>query len=334
MKRLGLSTILAIVIGFLLCPLIALAQQADRPARVGLLINGGPGPLHETIRRDLREDLSKLGYIEGRDIAIEPRFAQGQLDRLPALATELVDASVDVIVAYGGPAARAGQKATTQIPVIFAIVTDPVALGLVASMQRPGGNVTGLTSLDPAQVGEEFALLKEVIPSIRRVAILSDQTIPGADAAGLAPIDRAHVEAARAAGLQPQIVKVKGADELESAIEAMKQQRAEAVLVLDTPVPLTHRKRVVELAMARRLPTLLLGGMRDAGGMLTYGTSVANTWRRVPVYIDRILKGQHPGDIPVEAVTRRELVVNEKAAREMGVAIPPDVLRRADAVTQ
>lgn len=300
---------------------------------MGVLINGGPGPLYESFSRGLIEDLAKLGYVEGRTIAIEPRFAQGQLDRLPALADELATSGVDIIVALGGPAARAGQKATTKIPVVFAIVTDPVALGLVASMSRPGANVTGLTSLDAGQPAAEVALLKEVMPSLRHLAILSDQTIPGADASGLAPIDRAHVDAAQQAGLQPQVVKLRSADEIESAVQAMKQLGADAVIVLDTPVPLAHRKRIVELATAQKLPAMLLGGMRDGGGMLTYGTDVASTWRRIPLYIDKILKGHIAADIPVDASSRRELFVNERTARALGVTIPPDVLKRADGVT-
>jgi putative ABC transport system substrate-binding protein len=168
---------------------------------------------------------------EGRDVVIEPRFAEQRLERLPSLASELVNANVDLIVALGGPAAVAAQKATSTIPIIFSIVTDPIALNLVASMDKPGSNVTGITSLDPEQARKQLELLKEAFPGIKRVAILSDQTLPGADERGLAPIDRANEAAARALGLEPQVVKVKGSADLEAAIAAMIKERAEALLV-------------------------------------------------------------------------------------------------------
>jgi putative ABC transport system substrate-binding protein len=280
------------------------------------------------------QDFAQLGYTEGRDITFEPRFARGQLERLPELAAELVSLRVSTIVALGGPAARAAQKATSAIPVVFSIVTDPVAIGLAESMGRPGGNVTGVTSLDPMQAEAQIALLKQAFPGIERIAILSDQTIPGADASGLAPIERANEAAARAAGLRPQTLKVKGPEDLGQAFDSMIVERAQALLILEVPVPFAHRKRIGELAIAHRLPTVFPGGMRDANGVITYGTSVADTWRRLPVYVDRILKGARPAELAIGTITRRERIFNLQTARKVGVAVAPAALIGADEVIE
>lgn len=307
-----------------------LSNAQHAPKKVGVLVNGGPSPLFNSFRKTLLSDFAELGYVEGRDVVIEPRFAEGKLERLPSLASELVNANVDVLVALGGPASVASQKATSTIPVIFSVVTDPVALKLVASMDKPGGNVTGITSLDPQQARNQFELLKEAFPGIKRVAILSDQTIPGADERGLAPIDRANELAARALGLEPQIVKIKSAVDLKSAIAAMVNERAEALLVLEVPVPFTARKQVAELATENRLPTMFPGGQADAGGAITYGTSVADTWRRFAAFADKIFKGTKPADLPVGVITKRELVFNLQTAQAVGVTIPPELQMRAD----
>lgn len=321
-------------LGFVLACGIAAAQQATKIPRLGLLINGGPGPLYDGIRNNLVNDFAKLGYVEGQNIVIEPRFAKGQLQKLPELAAELATLDVDIIAALGGPAAHAAQQASKTIPVIFAIVTDPVAIGLAASYERPGANVTGITSLDPQQAAKQFELLKEVFPKLQRVAILSDQTIPGADERGWAPIDRANDAAARALGLQPQILKIKGPADLDGAFAAMQKERAEALVVLEVPVPWTHRKKVAEMAASHRVPTMFPGGQADANGIITYGTAVSDTWRLIPGYADKILKGAKPGDMPVGVITRRELVVNLKTAQDMGVTIPSEILKRADRVVQ
>jgi putative ABC transport system substrate-binding protein len=205
--------------------------------------------------------------------------------------------------------------------VIFSIVVDPIAVNLVASMDKPGSNVTGITSLDPQQASKQFELLREAFPGIKRVAILSDQTIPGADERGLAPIDRANEAAARALGLEPQIVKVKSSADLEAAIAAMIKERAEALLVLEVPVPFTARKQVAELAIKNRLPTMFPGGQADAGGVITYGTSVTDTWRRFAAFADKIFKGTRPADLPVGVITKRELVFNLQTAQAVGAWI-------------
>jgi putative ABC transport system substrate-binding protein len=257
-----------------------------------------------------------------------------KLERHPTLAAELVNANVDVIVALGAPASVAAQKATSTIPVVFSIVTDPVAVKLVASMDRPGSNVTGITSLDPHQASKQFELLKEAFPGIRRVAIMSDQTIPGADERGLAPIDRANEAAAKALGLEPQILKPKSAADLEAAFAEMIKGGAQALLVLEVPVPFTARKQIADLAIRNRLPTMFPGGQSDAGGVITYGTNVTDTWRQFAAFADKIFKGTKPADLPVAVITKRELIFNIKTAQEVGVAIPPELLKRADRVIQ
>jgi putative ABC transport system substrate-binding protein len=322
------------IVAFVLSLMCGSSNAQQDPKKVGILINGGPSPLFDSIKQKLLSDFAELGYAEGRDVIIEPRFAELKLERLPRLAAELANANVDVIVALGGPAAVAAQKATSTIPVIFSIVTDPIALNLVASMDKPGSNVTGITSLDPEQARKQFELLKEVFPGIKRVAILSDQTIPGADERGLAPIDRANETVARALGLEPQIVKVKNAADLEAAFAAMIKERAEALLVLEVPVPLTARKQVAELAIKNRLPAMFPGGQADAGGVITYGTSVAETWRRFAAFADKIFRGTKPADFPVEVITKRELVFNLQTAQAVGAKIPPELLKRADRIVR
>jgi putative ABC transport system substrate-binding protein len=322
------------IVAFLLSLMCGLSNAQQNPKRVGMLINGGPSPQFDSIKKNFLSDFAELGYVEGRDVVIEPRFAEQRLERLPSLASELVNANVDLIVALGGPAAVAAQKATSTIPIIFSIVTDPIALNLVASMDKPGSNVTGITSLDPEQARKQLELLKEAFPGIKRVAILSDQTLPGADERGLAPIDRANEAAARALGLEPQVVKVKGSADLEAAIVAMIKERAEALLVLEVPVPFTARKQVAELAIRNRLPTMFPGGQADAGGVITYGTSVAETWRRFAGFADKIFKGTKPADLPVGVITKRELVFNLQTAQAVGATIPPVLLKRADRIVQ
>ena len=317
-------------------PLLTGHAAAQAPKRIGLLLNGGPGPLHDNFRRAFARDMAALGHVEERDFVVQPRFAEGQLGRLPALAAELVQQGCDLLVGLGGPAARAAQQATRTIPVAFSIVTDPVALGLVASMERPGGNVTGITSRDPGQAEAQFALLRRVLPTVTRVAILSDDTIPGADAEGMAPIDRANTAAARALAITPIMVKLRptapdGVEaEFNAAFRRMVAERAEAVVVLDTPIPFAARVWIGAAALVYRLPSMFAGGLSDAAGVVTYGTSVAETWPRLPAIIDRIWKGEGPAEMPVESLTRRELVFNLHSAQALGLTIPPELLAQAD----
>jgi putative ABC transport system substrate-binding protein len=308
------------------------AQQAGKVYRVGVLLNrNNPSPETESLLTGLRQ----LGYVEGTNVLYEVRAAEGQLDRLPGFAAELVSKGVDVIVSYGGPPTNAARKATTTIPIVFTLVADPVAIGAAASLERPGGNLTGVTNNDPELPVRHMALLKEMIPKLARVAIFSDADIPGADANGLAPIDRTNVAAARAAGLTPQLLKLRGPKpDFDAAFKAMASEGAGALVVLEVPAVFAIPKTVAELATARRIPTMLWGGQTDAGGLMSYGTSYTSTYPRVPVYVDRILKGAKPADTAIEVLSKHQLVINLKTARELGVTVPAEMLKRADRVIE
>ena len=300
------------------------AQQPGKMTRVGFL-GTGPAPTPATSYAPLqafRQGLDELGYVDGRDVVIETRWAEGRLDQLPALAAELVGLRVDILVGVGAVVARAAKSATTTIPVVMAVVIDPV--NLVA--ERPGGNLTGLTTFDPQEARKKLELLKEVVPGLARVALLGDQALR--DTMG-------HAEQALALGLQPQSLKIAGASpDLRGVFQAMERERADALLVLELPATVIHRKRIAELAAQQRLPTLFAGGLSDAGGLLGYGTRVTEAARRMAAYVDRIVKGAQPADLPFEVVVRPELIVNLKTAQEIGVTIPPEVLKRADRVIQ
>jgi putative tryptophan/tyrosine transport system substrate-binding protein len=308
------------------------AQQPAKVYRIGVLLNRvSGGPETET----LRAGLTQLGYVEGTNVVYEIRPAEGQLDRLPGFATELVGKGVDIIVSYGGPPTNAAQKATTTIPIVFALVADPVAIGAAATLERPGGNLTGVTNNDPELPVRQMALLKEMLPSIKRVAIFSDAFIPGADASGLAPIDRANAAAARAAGLTPQVLKLRGPKpDFDAAFKAMTDEGAEAIVGLEVPSIFAIAKTVAELATARRIPTMFWGGQGDAGGLMSYGTSYTSTFPRVPVYVDRILKGAKPAEMGIEVFSKHQLVINLKTARELGVTVPDALLKRADRIIE
>jgi putative ABC transport system substrate-binding protein len=306
------------------------AQEIKLP-RVGVIANGGPDSVFEA----LRQSFAQLGYVEGRNIVIEARFARGNLDRVPELVAELVGLNVDVIASLGAVGAEAAQKANTKIPIVFVGAIDPVAVGFATTLERPGGNVTGITSFDPQQATKQFELLRQMIPNLDRVAILSDEDVPRVD--GWNPLEKANDTAARALGLRPQWLKVKGpVPDLEGAFAAMKNERAEALLVLDAPVPIIHQKRIAELAATNRLPTMFLGGRRmsEAGGLIAYGTGLLDTLPRIPVYVEKILGGAKPGDLPIEVLTRHVLIFNLKTARTIGMTIPTELLTRADRVIE
>jgi putative ABC transport system substrate-binding protein len=307
------------------------AQQDIKVPRVGVILNDGPGPLFDTLRRGL----AQLGYAEGRDIVYEARFAYGQLDRVPELAAQLIRLNVDVIASLGAVGAEATQKASATIPIVFVGAIEPIGAGFATTLERPGGNVTGISSFDPQQAPKQLEMLKEVIPSLVRIAFLTDEDIPRVD--GWATVEKANDTAARALGLRPQWLKMKGpAPDLDGAFTAMTNERAQALVVLDAPVPIIHQKRIAQLAVTRRLPTLFLGGRRmsEAGGLIAYGTGLLDTLPRMSLYVDKILKGAKPSDLPIEVITRHVLVINLKTAQEIGVAIPPELLKRADQVLQ
>jgi putative ABC transport system substrate-binding protein len=327
MNKAGWSSILVAALA-LVFGVAAEAQQPGKMTRVGFL-GTGPAPTPATPYGPLqafRQSLDELGYVDGRDVVIETRWAEGRIDQLPALAAEMVGLKVDIIVGVGAVVARAAKSATTTIPVVMAVVIDPVEYGLVANLERPGGNLTGLTTFDPQEARKKLELLKEVVPGLARVALLGDQALR--DTMG-------HEEQARAMGLQPQSLKIAGASpDLHGVFQAMERERADALLVLELPATVAHRRRIGELAAQQRLPALFAGGSSDAGGLLGYGTSVTKAVRRLAVYVDRIVKGAQPADLPFEVVVRPELIVNLKTAQEIGVTIPPEVLKRADRVIQ
>ena len=308
------------------------AQQAVKVYRVGVLVNRASVGL-ET--ETLRAGLTQLGLVEGTNVVYEIRAAEGQLDRLPGFAAELVSKGVDVIVSYGGPPTNAARKATTTIPIVFALVADPLAIGVAESLVRPGGNLTGVTNNDPELPVRHMALLKELMPNLTRVAFFSDADIPGADASGWAPIDRSNAAAARAAGFTPQVLKLRGPKpDFDAAFKTMASEGAQALVALEVPSVFSISKNVAELATARRIPTMLWGGQADAGALMSYGTSYTATFGRVPVYVERILKGAKPAETAIEVFAEHQLVVNLKTARELGVTIPPELLKRADRVIE
>ena len=334
-RRILLTHAAAAGLGLALTRGVAHAQPAGKVYRVGVLVNQGalvngkPNPQLEA----LRTGMAQLGYGEGTHVVYEPRFPEGQLDRLAAFAAELVAANVDVIVAFGGPPTNAARKATTTIPIVVALVADPVAIGVAATLERPGGNITGVTNHDTELADRQMGLLKELLPTLTRVAILSDPNIPGADASGLAPIERANAAAARAVGLVPQMLKVSGPKpDLEGAFKAMASEGAEALVVLEVPSVFNIAGKVAEMAEAQRLPTMVWGGQANAGSLISYGTSFVTTYPRVAMVVDRILKGAKPADTAIEVVSKRELVINARVARALGLTVPAGLLKRADRV--
>jgi putative ABC transport system substrate-binding protein len=300
--------------------------------RIGVLLNRA-NPSAET--ESLRAGMAQLGYVEGVNIVYEIRAAEGQLDRVPGFAAELVSKGVDVLVTYGGPPTSSARHATRTIPIVFALVADPVGIGVATTLERPGANLTGVTNNDPEVPARQMALLKEMLPTLARVAILGDLDTPGADASGLNPGERTYAAAARAAGLTPQVVKVRGPKpDFDAMFAAMASEGAKALVVREVPAVFTIAKTVADLATARRIPSILWGGQGDAGGLMAYGTSYMATYPRVPVYVDRILKGAKPAYTAIEVYSKHQLVINLKTARELDVTVPVALLKRADRVIE
>jgi len=319
--------------GLLAAPLAAEGQQADRIARIGYLaLNLAAGDPRG--REAFLQGLGDLGYVEGRNLLIEYRDAKGKPEVFPALAAELVALKVDVIVTTGGSlAALAAKQATTSLPIVFTAVGDPVAEGLVTSLARPGGNVTGLSLLAPDLVGKGLEQLKQAVPGVSRVALLlKPDSMP--DRARKDRLNAADV-AARALGLRLQIVEARGPANFDRAFSDMTRARAEALTVLSTPVFDSERGRLVDLAAKNRLPTVYsFRTYVEAGGLMSYGTNIADLFGRAATYVDKILKGAKPGDLPVEQPTKFELVINLKTAKALGLTIPPSLLQRADQVIE
>ena len=243
--------------------------------------------------------------------------------------------NVDVIAAHGGPPTAAARKATTTIPIVAALVADPVAICAAATPAHPGGNITGVTNHDPERAMRQLAILKEVFPKLARVAFLSDADIPGADASGFAPLERDNIAVAAALNIRPQTLKLRGpTPDLAVALDSVVSEKADVLLVMEVPVTILTRGRIVELATARRIPTMFWGGASDAGVLMSYDTTIADTYPRMSLVVDKILKGAKPADTPFEVITRQEFLINQKVARELGVTIPPEVLKRADRVIE
>jgi putative tryptophan/tyrosine transport system substrate-binding protein len=320
------------IIGFSLCAmLLALcfpveAQQPKKVPRIGVLapFSAASG----AIRRDaFLQGLRDLGYVEGKNITIEYRYTEGQLDRLPDLAAELVHLNVDVIVTAAISSVRAAKRATATIPIVFASVGEAVESGLVSSLARPGGNATGFTFFAPELDGKRLELLKEALPKVTRVAILWRMPSMRGD-----PLKEAEA-AAKALGLRLQSVGVKGPDDFESAFKAAKSGGADALIVISNPLSNTYRVRIVDLAAKNRLPGIYPStDFVEDGGLMSYGADILDNWRRAATYVDKILKGTNPGDLPVEQPKKFDFVINLKAAKQIGVTIPPNVLARADKV--
>jgi putative ABC transport system substrate-binding protein len=323
-KWLALSSIafVLVVVGA-----VADAQQPTKIARIGFLGVTSPSTIAARVEA-FRQGLRELGYVEGKNIIIEWQWAEGRFDRLPALAAELVRLKVDVIVT-GGPAdTRAVKEATSTIPIVMGFDNDPVGSGFVMSLAQPGGNITGLSTMSPELSGKRLELLKETIPRLSRIAVFGTSIQPG-NAQALKEVE----DAARAFKMQMQYLDVLDPKNIETAFREARKQRAGTVLVLQSPVFNTHRAELTDLAAKNRLPTIYpQPEYVESGGLMTYGPSMAELFRRAAVYVDKILKGRTPADLPVEQPMKFEFIVNLKAAKAIGLTVPPNVLVRADRV--
>jgi len=311
----------------LAAPLAAHAQEqkAGKVYRIGFLRAGQPPkPWVEAFQQGLRE----RGYVDGQNVVVEFRFTDGSFNQLPRLAEELVRLKVDVILASAAPPALAAKKATTSVPIVFVNVFDPVELGLIPSLGRPGGNITGLATTSADLAGKRLELLRELVPKLRRVAVLWDPSNP------TNPIQLKGAEvAARTLGLQLQPAPVQSPIDFDAAFKAARG--ANGLLLLDSPLVTTHRARLAGLAATSRLPAI--SGVRDfveVGGLISYGVDFPDSFRRAATYVDKILRGAKPADLPVEQPTKFEFVINSRTAKALGLTIPPSLLGRADELIQ
>ena len=326
MKKVGWSLFLVAAMLLAVC-VCAEAQQPKKVRRIGYLSSDSPSTIAERIEA-FRQGLRELGYVEGKNIVIEWRFAEGKADRLAGLAAEHVRLKVEVIVTSGPVATRAAKESTVTIPIVTAQDNDPVGNGLVASLARPGGNVTGLSTLAPEISGKRLELVKEIVPGLARVAVLASSTTPGN-----AQASKETELAARALGVQLQYLDVQSAKDIAPAFRAATKGRADALLVLQSPVFINERTQLAELAVKNRVPTIYdRREFVDDGGLVCYGTNYTDLSHRAATYVDKILKGAKPADLPVEQPEKFELIINLKAAKQIGLTIPPNVLARADRV--
>jgi putative ABC transport system substrate-binding protein len=329
MKKVGRSSILVAAM-LLAVAIIAEAQQPKKVPRIGYVSGTGdpsnPGPYVEAFRQGLRD----LGYIEGKTIVIEYRGAEGKRDRIPSLVTELVQLKVDALVSGNFAVARAAKQATESIPIVMVTNQDPVETGLVDSLARPGGNITGLSTLQRELGGKRLELLKEVVPRISRVGILWNADSSGSSGTGF----KEYEAAARALKLQLQSLEVRPPNpDLERSFQAAAKGRASALITVTGTLLFPYSKRIADLATKNRLPSMYEGSTWvEAGGLMSYSTNDLEVFHRTAVFVDKILKGTKPSDLPVEQPTKFELVINLKTAKQIGLTIPPNVLARADKV--
>ncbi|MEH2566639.1 ABC transporter substrate-binding protein [Bradyrhizobium sp. AZCC 2289] len=315
-------------------PFAARAQPAAKIPRIGLLVNGSLEQPDVRVGFDIvRQAFAELGYVAGKNIVFEPRGTDGTIDQLPAAASELVGLKVDVIVAMATPAGRAAQHATSTIPIVVGSMGDPVQDGLVASLSRPGGNLTGTTFLGPELVPKRLALLKELMPSISKIAVLwhpgafSEQTTSG--------MLKQVTDTADSRDLRLQLAEVRSPDEFERAFSDMANAHADALFEFPSPMFYQERKRLVDLAAKYRLPAMYNAReFVEVGGLISYGANIPDLNRRTATYVDKILKGAKPSDIPVEQPTKFELAVNRTTAKALGIDVPPALLATADAVIE
>jgi putative ABC transport system substrate-binding protein len=312
---------------FLAFAQLALAQPGEQLHRIGILVPSGPANFSDNADA-LRQGLRELGYVEGQHFAIEDRYADGKFDRLPELATELVKLKPDLIIASSSPAVAALRDRTQTIPIVFSTTGDPVATKLVASLARPGGNVTGVTMGSSDLYGKRLELLKETIPRLSVVAILFNPDISTARI-GL----KETQVAGQGLGIRLESLGVRSAKDLDRAFESAAKARVGAVTFIQNPPITAYPKQVVELAVKSKIPAMYADtGWCNDGGLLCYGRYIPDTYRRLAIYVDKILKGTKPADLPVEQRTKLELIINLKTAKEIGLTIPPNVLARADRV--
>ncbi|MFZ1058183.1 MAG: ABC transporter substrate-binding protein [Candidatus Rokuibacteriota bacterium] len=318
-----------LTLALLLAPLASDAQQTGKVYRIGFLGNS-TAALEANLVGPFREGLRDLGYDEGRNVLIEYRWAEGKYERFPALIAELIALKVDVIVTAGTPATLAVKKATTSVPLVMVAVGDPVGTGIVASLNRPGGNITGLTSISPELEGKRLELLREVVPKLSRVAVLWNPVSPFQVVA-----EKEVRAAAQVLRMNVLSLGVRTPEELKDALAAIARERPGALLVLADRLFLHNRARIMEFAAQNRLPGVhAYRELVEAGGLMSYGPSYAGMHRRAATYVDKILKGAKPADLPVERPATFELVINQKAAKALGLTIPQSVLLRATEVIQ
>jgi len=324
----AIKTIIVLLIGLTLASVhLAEAQQPTKIPRIGFLAAvslSANSARFEAFRQGLRE----LGYMEGKNIIIEWRSSEGKADRLPGLAAELVRLKVDMIVSGGSTATRPAKEATNTIPIVMAQDTDPVGNGFVASLARPGGNITGLATLAPELSGKQLELMKEIVPRLSRVAVFGTSTRSG-NAQSLKETELA----AGAFGVKLQYLDILSPKDIETAFRAASKDRADAVLVLTSPFATSQRTQIADLAVKNRLPAIYdRAEFVEDGGLMTYSVSSTDLFRRAAIYVDKILKGAKPADLPVEQPIKFEFIINLKAAKQIGLTIPPNVLARADKV--